>query len=67
MALVKPINSVPIVEILSDEKQATLKEEENLDFILPLWSQMSSHSKFWAPYNEFTGFLKAVQASVVNR
>jgi hypothetical protein len=38
--------------------QVTLREVENLGCILCLWSQMSSHSKFWAPNKEFTGYLK---------
>jgi hypothetical protein len=38
--------------------QPIIREVENSDFILCWWSQMNSHSKFWAPINEFTGFLK---------
>jgi hypothetical protein len=36
----------------------TLREVENSDFILHQRSQMSSHSKFWAPNSGFMGFLK---------
>jgi hypothetical protein len=47
--------------------QATLREVEHLDFILFGWSQMSSHSKFWALNNEFTGFLKGSAGHQVTR
>jgi hypothetical protein len=47
--------------------QATLREVENSDFILCRWSQMSSHSKFWAPNNEFMGFLKGSVGHQVTR
>jgi hypothetical protein len=47
--------------------QATLREVENSDFILCQQSQMSSHSKFWAPNDEFTGFLKGSAGHQVTR
>jgi hypothetical protein len=39
--------------------QATLGELEELRFTLCQQFQMSSHSKFWVPNREFTGFLKS--------
>jgi hypothetical protein len=47
--------------------QAALREVENSDFILHQWSQMSSHSKFWAPNNKFMGFLKGNAGHQVTR
>jgi hypothetical protein len=47
--------------------QATLREVENSDFILHQQSKMSSHSKFWAPNNEFMGFLKGSVGNQVAR
>jgi hypothetical protein len=47
--------------------QVTFREVESSDFILCQWSQMSSHSKFWAPNNKFTGFLKGSAGHQVAR
>jgi hypothetical protein len=65
----------PEVEMLwkycQKRNQATLREVENSDFILGWQSQMSSHSKFWAPNNEFlkgsTGLQVTRNVLVVNR
>jgi hypothetical protein len=48
-------------------KQVTLREVENSDFIICQQTQICSHSKFWAPNNEFMGFLKGSIGHQVKR
>jgi hypothetical protein len=54
-----------VVEILSDEKSSDTQRSGEHRFCF--MSQVSSHSKFWAPYNEFTGFLKGSVGHQVTR